>query len=94
MLPHAADRAFTDVIAEVDQADPALFERLRRWRYQKAQILAIPAFMVLHNRVLEAIARLSPRTLSELEGVHGVGARKVEQFGEEIIDVVQKASSR
>jgi ATP-dependent DNA helicase RecQ len=47
---------------------------------------------VLHNRVLEAIVRLSPRTLTELEGVRGIGARKVEQFGEEIIDVVQKAS--
>jgi ATP-dependent DNA helicase RecQ len=66
-------------------------ERLRRWRYQKAQMLSVPAFMVLHNRVLEAICAVSPRTLTELEGVRGIGARKVEQFGEEIIDVVQKA---
>jgi ATP-dependent DNA helicase RecQ len=67
-------------------------ERLRRWRYQKAQTLGVPAFLVLHNRVLEAIVRLGPRTLGELEGVRGMGAYKVEQFGKEIIDVVQKAS--
>jgi ATP-dependent DNA helicase RecQ len=83
--------ASTGVVAEGSKVDTALLERLRRWRYQKARMLGVPAFMVLHNRVLEAIVRLSPRTLTELEGVRGVGARKVEQFGEEIIDVVQKA---
>ena len=66
---------------------------LRRWRHEKAQALGVPAFWVLHNRVLEAIARQSPRTLDELEGVRGIGARKVEQFGREIIDVVQTSSS-
>jgi ATP-dependent DNA helicase RecQ len=83
-----------DVVEDGSQVDPALLERLRRWRYQKAQTLGVPAFCVLHNRVLEAIVSHSPRTLSELEGVWGIGARKVEQFGEEIIDVVQHASSR
>ena len=92
MPPQASDRAFPGVVADAHKADPALLERLRRWRYQKAQMLGIPAFMVLHNRVLEAIARLSPRTLGELEGVRGMGAYKVKQFGEEIIDVVQKVS--
>jgi ATP-dependent DNA helicase RecQ len=84
--------ASTGVVAEGSKVDTALLERLRCWRYQKARMLGVPAFMVLHNRVLEAIVRLSPRTLTELEGVRGIGARKVEQFGEEIIDVVQKAS--
>jgi ATP-dependent DNA helicase RecQ len=89
-----SDRDSQSVVEEGSQVDPALMERLRRWRYHKAQTLGVPAFWVLHNRVLEAIARRGPRTLGELEGVRGIGARKVEQFGEEIIDVVQSASSR
>jgi ATP-dependent DNA helicase RecQ len=92
MAPHTSDRASTNTLAEGNSGDPALWERLRRWRYRKAQALGVPAFMVLHNRVLEAIVRLSPRTLGELQGVRGMGAYKVKQFGEEIIDVVQKAS--
>jgi ATP-dependent DNA helicase RecQ len=67
-------------------------EGLRHWRYQKAQTLGVPAFMVLHNRVLEAIVCLSPRTLGELEGVRGMGAYKVKQYGKEIIEVIQKTS--
>jgi ATP-dependent DNA helicase RecQ len=90
--PHDPDGAFTSAVTQANSADPALWERLRRWRYQKAQTLGVPAFMVLHNRVLEAIVRLSPRTLGELEGVQGMGAYKVKQFGKEIIDMVQKAS--
>ena len=74
---------------EERRADPALYERLREWRYQKAQELGVPAFWVLHNSVLEKIGRLRPKTLSELEVVRGIGARKVEQFGQRIIEIVQ-----
>jgi ATP-dependent DNA helicase RecQ len=90
--PYSADRDARGDGEASGKVVPALFERLRRWRYQKAQALGVPAFWVLHNRVLEAIARRSPRTLGELEGIRGIGARKVEQFGQEIIDVVQSSS--
>jgi ATP-dependent DNA helicase RecQ len=76
---------------EGDEADPTLFEHLRRWRYQKAQSLGVPAFWVLHNRVLEAIARRRPQTLGQLQAVRGIGAHKLEQFGQEIIHVVQRS---
>jgi ATP-dependent DNA helicase RecQ len=72
--------------------DSALLERLRRWRYQKAQTLGVPAFWVFHNSVLEAIARRRPAALGELMGIRGIGAHKAEQFGQEIIDVVQRSS--
>jgi ATP-dependent DNA helicase RecQ len=78
---------------EAGDVDPALFERLRRWRYQKAQSLGVPAYVVLHNRVLEIIVRRRPRTLVELAGVRGMGERKIEQFGREIIGVIQKSGS-
>ena len=91
MPPHTSDRAVTSAITEANNANPALWSA---WSLalQKAQALGVPAFMVLHNRVLEAIARLTPRSLGELEGVRGMGAYKIKQFGEEIIDVVQQAS--
>jgi superfamily II DNA helicase RecQ len=69
-------------------------ERLHRWRSQKAQAPGVPTFWVLHNRVLEVIVSRSPRTLGESEAVWGIGVRNGEQFGEEIIDVVQHAASK
>ncbi len=89
----AANRASQGIVGESATVDPALLERLRRWRYQRAQSIGVPAFWVLHNRVLEAIARLRPRTRGELEAVRGIGARKIAQFGQELIDVVQSSSS-
>jgi ATP-dependent DNA helicase RecQ len=88
----STDRATEDSIEEQPTVDPALLERLRRWRYQKAQTLGVPAFWVLHNSVLEAIARHRPAAIGELTGIRGIGARKVEQFGQEILDVIQRSS--
>jgi ATP-dependent DNA helicase RecQ len=88
----SADGEAKHVVGEGSKVDRALLEHLRHWRSQKAQTLGVPAFWVLHNRVLEAIASQNPRTLGELGGVRGIGARKVEQFGQEIIDIVQRFS--
>jgi ATP-dependent DNA helicase RecQ len=75
------------------QNEPAvhadLYEHLRKWRSQKAQGLGLPAYCVLHNRALTDIARRRPTSLNELAELHGIGARKIEQFGQEIIDLVQ-----
>ncbi|MGH8064379.1 MAG: RecQ family ATP-dependent DNA helicase [Candidatus Entotheonellia bacterium] len=78
---------------EERKVDPALHERLREWRYQKAKALDLPAFWVLHNSVLEELARQQPRTLDELQVVRGIGSRKIEQFGSEIIALVQGDAS-
>ncbi len=82
-------RPATAVKGEDQEVDPVLYERLRRWRTQKAQVLGLPSYCVLHNSVLEEIPRRRPRTLGEIESIKGIGARKIEQFGQEIIDLVQ-----
>jgi ATP-dependent DNA helicase RecQ len=82
------DRSSDGDVTLAGTADPALVERLRRWRAQKAQTLGVPAFWVLHNRVLEAIAQLRPHTIHELASVRGMGARKIEQLGQEIVDLM------
>jgi ATP-dependent DNA helicase RecQ len=92
MSPQASDGTSAGAVIAAQAADPAVLEDLRRWRYRKAQALGVPAFMVLHNRVLEAIVCLGPRTLNELEGVRGMGVSKIQRFGQEIIDVVKRAS--
>jgi ATP-dependent DNA helicase RecQ len=91
--PASADSASEGDVEENAQVDPSLLEHLRRWRYHKAQSLGVPAFWVLHNSVLEAIARHRPAAIGTLAVIRGIGERKVEQFGQEIIDVVQRFSS-
>jgi len=78
---------------EEQGVDPALSERLRQWRSQKEKDLGVSAFVVMHNSVLEEIARQRPRTISELELIRGIGQRKIEQFGQEIIELVRSCSA-
>jgi len=63
----------------------ALVERIREWRAGEAKRLKIPAYMVLHDRALAALAQARPANPRELLEIDGIGPGKVERFGEEIL---------
>ena len=69
--------------------DTALARELRSWRYERANEIDKPAFVVFSNAALAGIAHLLPTTLTELLKVPGVGPAKVNAYGEEIIGIVQ-----
>lgn len=69
--------------------DTALARELRSWRYERANEIEKPAFVVFSNAALAGIAHLRPTTLTELLKVPGVGPAKVNAYGEEIIGIVQ-----
>jgi superfamily II DNA helicase RecQ len=67
-----------------------LYAELSAWRLQKALDADVPAYTIAHNKTLKAIAQAKPVTLLELKEVQGMGAKKIKQFGSEIIDIVLK----
>ena len=73
--------------AALTAADEELAGRLRTWRTAEAKRLGVPAFMVLHERTLEAVARRRPGTPRQLVEVKGMGEAKVERFGEAILGI-------
>lgn len=73
---------------EVDPDDQALFERLREWRAAEAARQSKPAFTILHDTTLAAIATAKPASLRELVLLRGIGATKLEAYGQAILDVV------
>ena len=66
-----------------------LYEKLRDWRLQKAKSLKLPAYCILHNSTLKEISSSFPCNLESLEKIKGMGENKIEQFGSEIIDLIQ-----
>lgn len=74
-------------------ADPALFEALQEWRAGKAKELALPAYMIAHNTTLEQVAARKPQTEKELLRVPGFGPKKVEDYGKDIVRIVQQATA-
>ncbi len=65
-----------------------LFERLRAWRTQTAQSSSVPAYVVFSDATLQAIAETRPANRRELAGLPGIGARKLEMYGDEVLATV------
>jgi hypothetical protein len=72
------------------QYDPALFEQLRSWRLAAAQQEGQKAFYVFPDATLERIATARPQTLEELEAVKGVGPKKLQQYGQAVLDITRE----
>ena len=64
------------------------FAALKAWRAEVARSHNLPAYVIFHDATLAAIAALAPGTLRELQGVSGLGAKKLEAYGEEVLRVV------
>ena len=70
--------------------DKQLFEKLKRWRIERATRDRVAPFMVAHNTTLEAVATRPPITSQQLLGIKGFGPAKQATYGEEILSVVRE----
>jgi superfamily II DNA helicase RecQ len=66
-------------------AEEALAARIREWRAGEAKRLRVPAYVVMHDRTLAALAQARPKNLRELLLIDGIGPAKAERFGAEIL---------
>lgn len=64
------------------------FELLRAWRADVARNHGVPAYVVFHDATLREVALESPQTLEDLAGITGIGVRKREVYGEELLRCV------
>lgn len=71
--------------APLDAHETMRFELLREWRRAKANELDVPAFVILSDRSLRALAKENPANLAQVEQVHGFGPAKLERFGQEVL---------
>jgi ATP-dependent DNA helicase RecQ len=68
--------------------DRDLFERLRALRLDIARSRGVPPYVIFHDTTLREMARLKPRSISDLLSVRGVGARKAEDLGEAFVRAI------
>jgi DNA helicase-2/ATP-dependent DNA helicase PcrA len=71
----------------------ARLEALKAWRRERAQADGVPAYVVLHDATLRAIAETRPTSESALLAVQGFGPAKLEKYGAEILEVTRDAST-
>jgi ATP-dependent DNA helicase RecQ len=67
-----------------------LFDRLRAWRLEAARRHGVPAYVIFQDATLREIASARPSSLDALRGISGVGAKKLEAYGVEIVGLVRR----
>jgi ATP-dependent DNA helicase RecQ len=72
-------------------ADAGLQAALRAWRSEIARKRGVPAYVVLHDATIDGIAASRPATLTQLRNIAGIGDKKLEHYGDELIALVKAA---
>jgi ATP-dependent DNA helicase RecQ len=76
---------------EAGSADSGLLGILRTWRSEVARKRGVPAYVVLHDSTIDGIATSRPITLEQLRDIAGIGDKKLEHYGGELIALVKAA---
>jgi ATP-dependent DNA helicase RecQ len=69
------------------------FAALKAWRAEIAREHNLPAYIVFHDATLAEMARAHPQSLDELGGISGVGTKKLEAYGREILRVLNDSAA-
>ena len=77
-----------DPTAGMSAREKARWERLRAWRAETAKSDGVPAYVIFHDATLAEIVRSDPDTIDDLRHIPGIGVRKLERFGDELLAVV------
>ena len=75
--------------ANLGQEAQVRFINLKAWRAEVAREHNLPAYVIFHDATLAAIAERCPATLEDLQGISGMGAKKLEAYGADVLRVVR-----
>src|SRR4051812_23187486 len=73
--------------------DATLLANLRAWRSEVARKRGVPAYVVLHDTTIDGIAAARPTTPGQLREIPGIGDKKLEHYGDELLALVAAARS-
>ena len=85
--PKSAAKAPSAEPVSLSAKGEALAARLKEWRAAEAKRLGVPAYVVLHDRTLAAVAQTRPANPRQLLEISGMGPAKVERFGAAILEL-------
>ncbi len=85
---HSVPKSSSRRGAFLDNADRVRLERLKEWRKKRAAARGVETDVIVSNDVLVALARTRPRTVEEIAQVSGLGAWKLQEYGGEMLSVL------
>jgi len=82
-------RAKGGQVVDLPEEAQGLFEALRAWRSEQAKEQGVPAYVVFADVTLREVATVRPQDLGQLAGITGVGQKKLDTYGEGLLQVVR-----
>lgn len=76
---------------ELSQNEIKILDSLKLWRSEKAKEKSLPVYLIATNKELFSIAKYKPNRKEELLDIKGFGKFKIENYGEEIIEILEMA---
>ena len=73
--------------ANLNQDGLVRYINLKAWRAEVAKEHNLPAYVIFHDATLAHIAAANPQNLADLHGISGIGAKKLEAYGQEVLQV-------
>ena len=86
--PRGAPEPPVEVVADLDDRQRLLLQRIKEWRKETAEERGLPAYVICTNRQAAEVARRRPATLEALKSINGFGRKKVERFGKALVELV------
>jgi ATP-dependent DNA helicase RecQ len=72
----------------LDGAGLERYAALKAWRAEVAREHNLPAYVIFHDATLAAIAKRAPHCLEDLQGISGMGSKKLDAYAQEVLRVV------
>ena len=73
--------------ANLSQDALVRYINLKAWRAEVAKEHNLPAYVIFHDATLAAIASASPQSLEDLQGISGLGVKKLEAYGQDVLRI-------
>ena len=77
-----------DIEEKIENKD--LFNKLKLWRKEKANILGIKPYIIFSDSTLIELANKVPKDKEELLRIRGMGEKKFEKYGDEVLNIINK----
>jgi len=75
--------------AALDEQAQSRYLALKAWRAEVAKEHNLPAYVIFHDATLAAIAQNAPQSLEDLQGISGLGVKKLEAYGQQVLRLLE-----
>lgn len=85
----AKPEKYNAVEEDLSQDEIKIMDSLKLWRSEKGKEKSLPVYLIATNKELFSIAKYKPAKKEELLDIKGFGKYKIENYGEEIIEILE-----